>query len=853
MTLAESVADLIAARQAESHHLVFVAAEVISHEGLPLSQQLRLPGEEGSCVILALDDSVVADPQFLLAAGVDDVLAGSMSSEMVALRTSIAEHRLRRGRRRERWFETLIALGTTVYTVTDAKGTILYISPSLSNLSAFRPGDMIGRSAFDFVIPDDLPLAHSLISEVARKPDGTARAQLRYATVDGSQHVVEASVRNCLHDPLIGGLVITSTDVTKQCEAESALEKSETRYRTLIETAREGIAIVDDRETLTFVNPAFADLLRYDREELQGMNLRDLTDEMEFQRIQEATSQRRSGVASRYEIHLSTKDGQLRTMSLSATPLFNDRSEFLGTLALATDITDRIREAEKLRESEERYRLIAENVSDVIWTRHLPKPIQLSDLSDRSSAERLANQFLGRLRVTYVSPSVTRMLGYSVLEALSLSIADLVTERSYADLQKVVVEGLLGNDVANTRPLTLELEYRKKDGGVCWGEITGDVLRDDELRVIGTLVVTRDVTERKQVEEALLQSEHRLRHLIENMPDVVVLVDKNGEIRYVNRTSEDGDADQPIGRSVLDFLAQDYRIVGQEALTTALGTGDVQYVEVQDFLGMWWSCRLVPLRQKSGSTHVMMICTDVTEERRANEAVRKEQDLLRQLIELHERDRKVLAFELHDGFAQQLTGAMMSLEAASRYANSSPEDAAGPMADAMRLLRESIAESRRLVSGLRPPVLDQFGIVAAVEHLVGLNHSDDELTIEFVSRGRARRLAAPLENAVFRIVQETLTNIRHHSGSRKAVVELKLDDEQVSVMVRDWGVGFVTDSIRETSFGLRGIRERARLLGGNAEIRSEPGNGTTVRVSFPMIEPRSEETRVEDPAPRLYD
>ena len=380
-----------------------------------------------------------------------------------------------------------------------------------------------------------------------------------------------------------------------------------------------------------------------------------------------------------------------------------------------------------------------------------------------------------------------------------------------------------------------------KDGGVCWGEITGNFLWDDERHVIGSLVVTRDITERKQVEEALLDSEHRLRRLIENMPDFVILVDENAEIHYVNRGVAGREPDQLLGRSGFGFLAEESHAACRVAFAAALETGEVQFAEARGTSGLWWNCRLVPLKEKTGATHVMIICSDVTEERRANEAVRKEQDLLRQLIELHERDRKVLAFELHDGFAQQLTGAMMSLEVASRLATSTPDKAIAPLGDAMRLLRESIAESRRLVSGLRPPVLDEFGIVAAVEHLVGLNHSEQQLRIDFVSRGRARRLATPLENAIFRIVQEALTNIRRHSQSRKAVVELRLDEAHVSVEVRDWGVGFELKGVREACFGLRGIRERARLLGGCVEIQSSPGDGTTVRVSLPMIEPRPED------------
>jgi PAS domain S-box-containing protein len=705
VTVVRSVAELIAARRSESHHLVLVSADIIRQEGLPLSQQLRLPGQKGSCAILALDGDLAVDPRALLAAGVDDVLAGPLDPDKLILRTSIAEYRLRRSLRRDRWFEDLIALGTTVYTVTDDRATVLYTSPSLTNVSGLRPGEMIGRSVFDLVIPEDVPLARRLFAEIASKPGETTRAQLRCWNEGRTHNVVEVSIRNCLDDPLIGGMIVTLTDVTKQ------------------------------------------------------------------------------------------------------------------------------------REIEERYRLIAENVSDVIWTQHLPEPVAVGGHSDLATAEVFAEQLLAKLEATYVSPSVTRMLGYSVSEALAASIRDVLTPRSYADLRRFIAATLLHRADMQSEPVTLDLEYLTKDGGTRWGEFYGNFLWDEQCRIVGTLVVTRDITERKQVEEALLDSEQRLRRLIENMPDFVILVDEDAEIHYVNRGVGALEAEQLVGRRGFSFLVEEHHPACRAAFAAALRTGKVQYVEAQDVFGLWWSCRLVPLKEKAVAANVMVICTDVTEERRANEAVCKEQDLLRHLIDLHERDRKVLAFELHDGFAQQLTGAIMSLEVASRLTDTSPEKARAPLEEAMRLLRDSIEESRRLVSGLCPPVLDQFGIVAAVEHLVSLNHCDEQLAIEFVSRGHARRLAAPLENAVFRIVQETLANIRRHSKSRKAAVELCLDNQFVSVEVRDWGTGFDPDAVNESCFGLRGIRERARLLGGQAEILSHPGRGTTVRVSLPMIEP----------------
>jgi signal transduction histidine kinase len=232
----------------------------------------------------------------------------------------------------------------------------------------------------------------------------------------------------------------------------------------------------------------------------------------------------------------------------------------------------------------------------------------------------------------------------------------------------------------------------------------------------------------------------------------------------------------------------------------------------------------------------MIICTNVTERKNAEAAVQKEQELLRQLLELHERDRKLLAFELHDGFAQQLTGAVLNLEAAAQAHASDPGQAEQSFQTGIRLLRESIEESRRLVSGLRPPVLDEFGIVPAIEHLIEESGGAEGPQVRFVAKGRFRRLARPLETAIFRIVQESLSNARRHSHSRLVDVELAREDQTVRVSVRDWGVGFDPRQVDEHHFGLRGIRERARLLGGEAAIDAAPGKGTWIRVRLPIVE-----------------
>ncbi len=145
-------------------------------------------------------------------------------------------------------------------------------------------------------------------------------------------------------------------------------------------------------------------------------------------------------------------------------------------------------------------------------------------------------------------------------------------------------------------------------------------------------------------------------------------------------------------------------------------------------------------------------------------------------------------------------------------------------------------EARRLIGGLRPPILDESGIVAAIEYLCSERRQSGQSQIEFVVRVQFHRLAAPLEVALFRIVQECLTNACRHSQSPKIRVELSQLENRVRLTVQDWGVGFDPQEVKGERFGLRGIRERVRLLGGAADINSSPGKGTIITVELPLLE-----------------
>ena len=237
---------------------------------------------------------------------------------------------------------------------------------------------------------------------------------------------------------------------------------------------------------------------------------------------------------------------------------------------------------------------------------------------------------------------------------------------------------------------------------------------------------------------------------------------------------------------------------------------------------------------------------EIRERKQVEETLRKEHQYLQYLLELQERDRQLISCELHDGLVQQLVGAIMQFEALSsveRFAGREELDAG------LRMLKECMREARWLIHGLRPPILDEYGVVAAIEELVSQSGDENQPAIEFSHRIAFDRQPPSLENAIFRIVQESLNNARRHSQSERIRIRLSQRVHGIRIEVVDWGVGFNPRKVAEGHFGLEGIKERARLFEGAVIIRSSPGKGTRIVVELPV--PSSRSSRVASEVDRL--
>lgn len=323
------------------------------------------------------------------------------------------------------------------------------------------------------------------------------------------------------------------------------------------------------------------------------------------------------------------------------------------------------------------------------------------------------------------------------------------------------------------------------------------------------------------------------------VPDLVAILDMNHRIVRVNRAMA-----QRVGRTCAECVGRScYELIHgtdhppgfcPHLLTLADGLGHAAEAH-EDHLGGDFLVTTTPLLDERGaavgSVHV---ARDITQRKKDEESLRRERRTLERMWRASDRERQLIAYDIHDGIAQQLAGAKMQFEVFMHLQQRDPDEAGRALAAGLEGLRGSLEEVRRLISGLRPPILDERGVVAAIEHLINdaRNHPDFALTFDCdIGCGRLDPL---LENALFRIVQEAITNARRYSKSSRVFVELTQEGNQFVLTIQDWGKGFSLNQVGDGCYGLEGIRERARLLGGRATIDSAPDQGTRIRVELPV-------------------
>lgn len=711
------------------------------------------------------------------------------------------------------------------------------------------------RPFLEFVHPNDRAAS---VEAIAQLKAGTSVVNFinRNICRDGSYRWINWTVVPVPDRDIVFGI---GQDITEQKRAEEAVSQSEQRMRLHVQQTL--LAVIEwDREFRVIAwNPGAERIFGYAEQEALGQHYSFIVPDTVQEQVKPVWAvllTKRGG--ERCTNKNVTKDGRIISCEWYNTPLVNADGLVIGFASLAEDITDRVRMEAAVRASETKYRRLHQSMRDAFVSVDMSGHIQ--EFND----------------------AYRQMLGYEPEELLARTYVDLTPEKWHSFEAQIVQEQILHLGYSRT----YEKEYRRKDGTVFPVELRTFLLTDDEGNPTAMWAIIRDITERKASEAALrrshdeldqkvrertaelltanaslrseiqerLRAEHELsqseakyKALVESSPDAILMCDLEGRIMFASHRAAEqhgcDDARELVGRPAADLVVPGDRDRLKENIRRVVRDGlrrnDLYQGLRRDGTTFFGEASAAVIYGVSGEPEAFTaVYQDITERKRAQDALKKERDALRRMLQASDHDREMITFEIHDGVAQRLLGALMQFEAYDQQATHESEKLKAIFEGGLQALREASAEARSLMNRTRTPVLEKFGVKAALADFIDhISERPNAPEVTYRCEVEFHRLAPIIENAIFRVAQEALTNACLHSKSELIRVTLVQDGEEVTLGVQDYGIGFDPATVASGRFGLDGMRERSRSFGKELQLESTPGQGTRIRATFPVITP----------------
>lgn len=779
----------------------------------------------------------------------DDTAAivGTLSSGLDITERKRAEDNLHQS---ERTLRTLIDASPESIYLVDADGTILLANQTAARRLKKRIDEVVGQTPHA-LLPSDL--ADERLKRV-QEVVASGKA-VRFEDTRADRHF-EIAIHPIRDDQgTVTKVAMLGIDRTDHKRAEKALQKSEELFRKIFEEGPLGVALVGLDVRIQHVNWRFCEMLGYTEEEIIALGIRGITHQQDWEKDRQLGSRLRRGEIPLYTIEKRyvRKDGAVVWGQLTASLMHDAQGKPTLIVGMIEDITERKRAEEALRKSEEHLRRFYESgLLGVIYWQMDGHIVDANDKFLEMVGYERADLAAGRIDWVNMTPPEYRHLDdRSVEELKATGVNKVPFEKEYVrkDGRRVpiiVAGAMLDEERFNGVAFVLDITERKR-AEEALKKAHDELERRVEERTTGLSKANeqlkREIEQRRQAEENLTM----FRRLAEASNQGFGIAALDGRLIYLNSTLRQiaGLSEDYVGTSVFTAVPEGHRRQLEEEIFPIVlrdghwvgdwihptATGEVTYTLDNIFL----------IHDVHGNpVYFATVVTDITERKRAEAALERERQSLWRMLQASDHERRIIAYEIHDGLAQYLTGAIMQFEISNRLRDENPSEAAKTYDAGILMARQSLAEARRLISEVRPPIIDENGIETAISHLIHEQHRPGAPKIELHSSVQFDRLPAVLENAIYRITQEALSNACKYSKSKRVKVSLTQEGQEVRLEVQDWGTSFNPDSVEKGHFGLEGIRQRVRLLGGRLKIESTPGAGTLVQVVVPIVEKRDE-------------
>jgi len=457
------------------------------------------------------------------------------------------------------------------------------------------------------------------------------------------------------------------------------------------------------------------------------------------------------------------------------------------------------------------------------------------------NAREMVSRHSTDLTFLFSSPASRRVLGYPAEDLIGVRLDDLVHPDDLSALVSACARAM-DLDVADSSEVVVRLRHCDQSWRWCEAFLSGADNPDNQILELHATV--RDVTAYKQIEKAIERVAQEWRSTFDSARDAIVLIDPKARILRVNRATT-----ELLGLNYAELLMQPLN----DILARHLGLNDpfgiAESFEAQgqtrrdlrlNDTATWVRSSFDPIIDPHGRvTGAVLFITDITSEKRAEQRQSKTLSQLRKLSShlqsVREEERKYIAQEVHDELGHALTVLKMDLAWLVKRLPETDAIVLERGRGLRDLLDRTISAMRRITSELRPPVLDDLGLDAAIEWLSADFHKRTGIEVHCRLPDQPVSIRGHQASNLFRIVQEALTNVARHAEADRVELDWRQDDDGLRLTILDNGRGFdPADPASDQGLGLLGMRERVHDQGGRLDLTSQPGRGTRIVIDWPL-------------------